>query len=158
ANGYQLRVGTSVGAFDLGLSTVAGTTTSTTITGLPLNGSTLYVRLYWQVGSTWLFNDYTYTAATQTLTPAAISSPVNASTLTGASQTFTWNDAGANSYQFRIGTSQGAFDIALASLSGTTTSTTVNNLPANSSTVFVRLYSLLGSTWVFNDFTYTSGP
>ncbi|MBV5328663.1 MAG: hypothetical protein JZU65_13680, partial [Chlorobium sp.] len=160
ASNYQFRVGTSQGAYDIALADLPGTTTSTSVNNLPTNGSTtLYVRLYSQINSTWVFNDYTYTAATPTLTPATIYSPANSSTLAGASQTFTWNDVGASNYQFRVGTSQGAYDIALADLPGTTTSTSVNNLPTNgSTTLYVRLYSLHGSTWVFNDFTYISGP
>ena len=41
-----------------------GLATSQTVTGLPANGGTLYVRLWTQIGGVWQSNDYTYTAAT----------------------------------------------------------------------------------------------
>jgi hypothetical protein len=41
---------------------------------------------------------------------------------------------------------------------GTTgTTTTTSGLPT-SGTVFVRLWSLIGGAWIFNDYSYTAGP
>jgi hypothetical protein len=40
-----------------------GTNTSKTFTGLPTDGSTIYVRLWWEIGSVWQFQDCRYTAA-----------------------------------------------------------------------------------------------
>ena len=37
---------------------------------------------------------------------------------------------------------------------GTNTSVTVGGLPSNGSTLYVRLWSLVGGTWFFNDYTY----
>jgi hypothetical protein len=35
----------------------------------------------------------------------------------------------------------------------------VSNLPANGSTIYVRLYSYINGAWQFTDYTYTStGP
>ena len=59
---YGLQVGTTPG----GNQIVSGTqyaTTSATISGLPTNGSLLYVRLWSLINGTYQFNDYTYTAA-----------------------------------------------------------------------------------------------
>ncbi|NVN92168.1 MAG: cadherin-like domain-containing protein [Desulfuromonadales bacterium] len=150
---YQLFVGTAPGLSDIAI-TNASTSTSATITGIPTNGITIYVRLYSQFGGTWYFNDYTYTAS-GTPTPATMISPVAASTLAGASQTFTWNVAGANLFQLFIGTSPGLSNIAITNAS-TATSEKITGLPTNSSPVFVRLYSRYGTTWYFNDYTYTS--
>jgi hypothetical protein len=86
--GYGLNVGTSPGGADLvNIGPLSGT--STTV-NLPTNGTLIYVRL-WTIlnGTTYFYNDYTYTEFTQ---PAsAITSPSNGSTLTSASTTFTWN-------------------------------------------------------------------
>jgi hypothetical protein len=35
---------------------------SVSVTGLPVNGETIYARLYWQVDGAWHHADYTYTA------------------------------------------------------------------------------------------------
>jgi hypothetical protein len=142
----------NIGAF---YPAVASGTTATA-TGLPVNGSTVYVRLYSLVGGTWSFNDYTYTAS-GTATAATMISPANGTTLAGASQTFTWTSSGANAYQIWVGTTPGSLDIGAfypAVASGTTA--TATGLPVNGGTVYVRLYSLVGGTWSFNDYTYTT--
>jgi hypothetical protein len=36
--------------------------------------------------------------------------------------------------------------------------TTVYSLPADNSTIYVTLYSLVGGQWLSNAYTYTSGP
>ena len=61
ATAYWLDVGPApgVGSYfgkNLGLAT------SQTVTGLPANGSTIYVRLWTQLAGGWQFNDYAYTA------------------------------------------------------------------------------------------------
>jgi hypothetical protein len=70
--GYGLNVGTSPGAADLvNIGPLSGT--SATVT-LPTNGAPIYVRL-WTIfnGTTYFYNDYTYTEFTQSA--AAITSP-----------------------------------------------------------------------------------
>jgi hypothetical protein len=151
--GYGLNVGTSPGAADLvNIGPLSGT--SVTV-NLPANGATIYVRL-WTIfsGTTYFYNDYTYTEFTQ---PAsAITNPVPGSTLTSASTTFTWNAgrAGTTGYGLNVGTSPGAADLVnIYPVSGT--STTVN-LPTNGTTIYVRLWTVLnGTTFLFNDYTYT---
>ena len=60
---YQVWVGNSQGAYDIGYYPQSGTTaTSTTATGLPTDGRTLYVRLYSAIYGAWQFRDFTYTA------------------------------------------------------------------------------------------------
>lgn len=61
-NEYDLLIGTDVGLSDIaGFDTITGETSVNAI-GLPVDGSTIYVRLRSKIGSIWLFNDYTYTA------------------------------------------------------------------------------------------------
>ncbi|MBV5328176.1 MAG: hypothetical protein JZU65_11155, partial [Chlorobium sp.] len=133
--------------------------TTTTVTGIPTNGAPLYVRFFSRFGTTWVFNEYTYTAA-GTLVAATLTSPANASTFAGASQTFTWNPAaGANLYAVWVGTTPGTHDIGVFPELGTTaTTTTVTGIPTNGAPLYVRLFSLFGTTWVYNEYTYISGP
>ena len=155
---YQVFVGNSVGAFDLGYFPVAGTTaTSTTVTGLPTDGRTLYVRLNSSIGGTWYSRDYTYTAASPPPpTPATMASPLQGTRLPGSTVTFQWNaGVGATLYQVFVGTSAGAYDLGYYPAAGTTaTSTTVTGLPTDGRTLYVRLYSAIGGTWYFRDYTY----
>lgn len=87
-------------------------------------------------------------------TPASISSPANGSTLPGASATFSWGAAsGALEYFFYAGSSQGSNSIVGRS-AGTSTSTTVTNLPTSGSTVYVRLWTRFSNGWQYRDYTY----
>ena len=61
---YWLYVGTSVGAKDIYNSGSLGTATSTPVTGLPTDGSTVYVRLWHREAGGWLSTYFTYTAFT----------------------------------------------------------------------------------------------
>jgi uncharacterized repeat protein (TIGR01451 family) len=159
---YWIRVGTTgAGSFDVFYGEIAGT--SVTVSGLPTNGATIYVRLYTFNLSTsnWVSADYTYTAASSTgptFVAAAINSPVQGSTLTSASATFQWT-TGTNagpSYWIRVGTTgAGSYDVFYGEYA--VTSLTVPGLPTNGATLYVRLYSfnLNTSAWVSNDYTYT---
>jgi len=148
ATSYYLEVGTTVGAKDI--SSGSTTLTSKTVSSLPTNGSPVYVRLWSVFGSTWRFNDYSYTA----IAPSVMATPVNGTIFNSTSQTFTWNDSGATSYYLEVGTTVGAKDIGGGST--TLTSKTVSSLPTNGSPVYVRLWSVFGSTWIPKDYTYTA--
>jgi phosphatidylinositol-3-phosphatase len=88
--------------------------------------------------------------------PAAMRSPKPGTTLPGTTQTFTWT-AGTRVTQIEllVGTTLGGGDI-YSNGAVTGTSITVNNLPTNGSTVYVRLWSLINGIWQFNDYTYTA--
>jgi hypothetical protein len=59
---YYLYVGNYAGGYDL-YAASQGTSTSATVTGLPTDNRTLYVRLWSYTNVGWQFRDYTYTAA-----------------------------------------------------------------------------------------------
>ncbi len=59
---YWLYVGSTPGSYDI-YNKSQGTNLSTTITGLPTDGRTLYVTLFSAFGGGWPFNPYTYTTA-----------------------------------------------------------------------------------------------
>jgi outer membrane protein assembly factor BamB len=63
ATAYGLIVGSSVGGADIYNSGTTLHTTSQTVSNIPKDGRTLYVRLYSQVSGRWMFNDYTYKAS-----------------------------------------------------------------------------------------------
>jgi hypothetical protein len=151
--GYGLNVGTSPGGANLvNIYPLSGT--SVTVT-LPTNGTLIYVRL-WTVfnGTTYFYNDYTYTEFAQSV--SAIIGPVPGSTLTSAATTFTWNAAlgSVTGYYLNVGTSPGGADLVnIGPLSGT--SATVA-LPTNGTTIYVRLWTIFnGTSYFYNDYTYT---
>ena len=139
--GYSFCLGTSVGANNV-YASGAITTTSATATNLPANGETIYARLTADYGSIGLYTDYVFTAATQ----AVLISPVPSSTFAGTTVTFHWTPAtGANltGYQFRLGSTPGAYDLYGSGVT-TATSATVTNLPINSEIVYAQLMTNYG--------------
>ena len=104
ATGYTLFLGTTgVGSGNL-LDTHT-TSTSVTAGSLPINGETIYVRLWTNFNGVWKYNDYTFTAAA----PAALTSPTG-TTIATTGQIFTWAPvAGATGYTLYLGTSGRGF-------------------------------------------------
>jgi hypothetical protein len=60
---WQLYAGSSLGSPDLYDSGLLGTNLSHTVSGLPVDGRTIYVRLWFLIGGSWQFDDFQYTAA-----------------------------------------------------------------------------------------------
>src|SRR2546426_1092344 len=161
ATEYWLEVGTTgVGSTNL-YSQSQGLNLSGTVNGLPTNGSTVYVRLWTRLSGTWQLNDYTYRAASQN--KATLTSPPPGSPLGGATVSFGWSaGTGATEYWLVVGTTGTGSTHPLPHSQGLRLSGTVSGLPTNGSTVYVRLWTLLGDqllgsqTWQFNDYTYTT--
>jgi hypothetical protein len=159
ADRYQIYVGSTLGGGDYMISTASTATTVTVTNKLPTNGSTIFVRMYSNYGTQWLFNDYTYTAVPNVvLTLATMVSPANNAVITGPSETFNWTDVGADRYQIYVGSTLGGSDYLISTASTATSVAVTNKLPTNGSTIFVRLYSNYGTQGLFNDYTYTAVP
>jgi hypothetical protein len=162
---YFFYAGTSVGANNIvGRST--GTATSTSVTNLPTDGSTIYVRLWTRFAAGWQSRDFTYRAATAgssgggttTSAKAVMTSPAPGSQLTSTMVTFQWSAAtGAAEYFLYIGTSPGANNL-LGSTAGLNLALTASNVPRGGQTLYVRLWTRVGSTWQYNDYTYRAAP
>jgi len=151
---YWLDVGSLAGGVDY-FDQNLGLATSQTVTGLPTDGSTIYVRLWTGFGSTYQYNDYTYKASGGN-SRAVLTSPTPGSTLTGGSITFTWSaGSGATAYYLYVGTVQGLGDVYSQNVA-LATSQTVSGIPTDGSTVYLRLWTLFGSTWQYNDYTFTA--
>ena len=152
---YQLLAG-STGAGSRNLLASGPTSNLYYSVTLPTTGQTLYVRLLSLTPTGWQFRDYVYSAAV--LTKAYIVSPAAGSMLQGSATTFNW-DMGRGGIQFHLYVgSNGAGSNNLFSLNtGTATSQYVTGIPANGGIVYVRLWTLYGGAWYFNDYTYSAG-
>jgi hypothetical protein len=155
ATNYELFLGsTGPGSYNVLYS---GNRTGTTLnaTGLPTNGEKIYARLYTRFGTTLVYEDYTFTATT--MPPAALTSPTQGSTFTGASATFTWNAAsGATDYELFLGSmGPGSYNVYYSG-DLSVTSVTVNNLPTNGETIYARLYTNFSGTLEYYDYTFTA--
>lgn len=162
ATGYQLWVGsTGLNSNNLYSSGQVLNTSflSATVNNLPTTGGTIYVRLFTDFNGTWQSTYYTLTAVT--LTPAALTSPAPGSTLASTSVTFTWTaGSGASAYQLWLGSTGVNTNNLYSSGVVSGTSVTANNLPANGSLIYARLYVEINSVWSHYDYTYTAatGP
>jgi hypothetical protein len=152
---YWLTLGTTAGGNNV-YSQNQGTSLTATVTGLPTDGSTVYVRLWSLIGNAWQFNDYTYTATTTQTARAQLTTPAPGSTLTATTVQFQWSGGtGVSQHWLTLGTTTGGSGL-YSYRQGTSLSATVTRLPTDGSTVYVRLWSMLGDAWQFNDYTYTA--
>jgi subtilisin-like proprotein convertase family protein len=153
ATAYTLWLGsTGVGSNNLADSS-STTATSATFGGLPINGETIYVRLYTTLSGFKLHADFTYTAASA----AVLTSPSPTSTLAGPSTTFQWTaPTGATAYTLWLGSSGVGSNNIWSSGSTTATSVTFGGLPTNGETIYARLFTTLGGVSVHTDTTYTA--
>jgi len=159
ASAYWMDVGSTAGGNNYYSSGNLGNVLTITVNGLPTNGSTVYVTLYSQVSGVWFGNTYTYTALNATAGLAVMQTPIPGSTLSGNVATFTWSaDANATAYWVEIGSAVGGNNVYSSGNLGNVLMTTVYSLPANNSTIYVTLYSLVGGQWLSNAYTYVSGP
>ncbi|MGH1489430.1 MAG: peptidoglycan-binding domain-containing protein [Acidimicrobiales bacterium] len=119
----------------------------TSFGGLPTDGSTVFVRLWYKTDGIWRFFDEQYTAATSANLPTIIE-PAPGQPLTGATQTFSWSfdDLAVVDSWLYVGATIGGSDYA-AMPTGTETSALVSGLPTDQSTVNLRLYFKAAGIW-----------
>jgi hypothetical protein len=157
ATAYWLDLGSSPGGNNYYQSGNLGNVLTTTVSGLPTNGSTVYATLWSFVGGQWLYNQYTYTAYTTGGGLAVMQTPPPGSVLGGTSATFTWSAGnGATNYWLDVGSFQGGHDYYQSGPLGNVLTTTVNTLPANSTTIYITLWTYAGGQWLYNQYTYFS--
>ncbi len=155
---YWLEVGTTEGGNDIFNSGNIGLTTSQEVTGIPLDGNDVYVRLWWKIGGIWESRDYVYGT---TIPSVEMTLPVPGSILTTSTVTFEWTGPIiVVKYQLGVGTSleevdgtNGFGDIHTpADIFGT--SQEVTGIPLDGNTVYVRLWYLIGAVWDSVDYQY----
>ena len=150
ATGYTLWLGSSAGTGNLYDGHTTGNTL--TVSNLPVNGSTIYVRLITNFNGVYAYSDTAYTA----VSPAALSSPSSGATLAASGQVFTWAPvAGATGYTLWLGSSAGAGNLYDGHTTGTTL--TSNSLPVNGETIYARLITNFnGGVYAYTETTYVA--
>ncbi len=157
ATAYWIDAGSTVGGSQYYQSGNLGNVLTKTISGLPTNGTTVYVTLYSLISGNWQSNPYTYTAYNLAGQDGVMTAPTPGSTLTSSTATFTWTaGAGASAYWLDAGSTPGGSQYYQSGNLGNVLTTTVSTLPTDGSTIYVTLYSLIGSTWSGNSYTYTA--
>ena len=155
ATNYELFLGsTGPGSYNIYYSGNL-TQTSAVVTGLPINGETVYATLYTKFNSTVVSYSYTFTAAT--IAVAALTSPTTGSTFASTNQVFTWTASpGATNYELFLGsTGPGSYNVYYSG-DQTVTSLTATGLPINGEKIYGRLYTHFKSITYYNDYTFTA--
>jgi hypothetical protein len=131
------------------------TALSATVSSLPVNGSTVYVTLYWLINGSWVSNPYTFTAFNSATEGAVLTTPAPGSTLTSSSATFIWTaGVGATNYWLDVGSTPGGNQYWQSGTLGNVLTTTVNGLPTDGRNLYVTLYSLVDGQWFGTVYTY----
>jgi hypothetical protein len=158
ATAYWLDIGSTAGGNNYYQSGNLGNVTQVTVNGLPTNGSMVYATLWSYVAGQWYYYEYTYTAfGVGSGSLGVMQTPLPGSPIGGNTATFTWSAGnGATAYWLDIGSSAGANDIYQSGNLGNVLTTTVNTLPANTTTIYATLYSYVGEQWYYNQYTYLS--
>jgi len=152
ATAYWVDIGSAAGGNNYYQSGSLGNVLTTTVSGLPINGSAVYVTLYSLVSGQWVSNGYTYTAAAG----GVLTTPNPGSTLTSGTVTFNWTAGSGTAYWLDVGSTAGGNQYLQSGNLGNVLTTTVSGLPINGSAVYVTLYSLISGQWVSNGYTYTA--
>lgn len=146
-----LYVGTTVGGSNI-VNVNKALVTSHLVTGLPVNGSSVYVRLWSLIGGLWQYIDYKFHAAGGS--QGVLLMPAVGGTLPGSTATFRWTAGpGVNNTWLYVGTSPGAANLYNAEQL-TLTERTVSGLPTTGVPLYARLWSLLGTGWQFTDYQF----
>src|SRR5580693_3334525 len=157
ATAYWIDVGSTQGGHDYFSSGNLGNVLTTTVNGLPTDGSEVYVTLYSLISGAWLNNAYTYTASSGLPSGGILTTPAPGSTLSGGTVNFGWTaGVGVSAYWMDVGASAGAHDYYSSGNLGNVLTTTVSGLPTNGSTIYVTLYSLIGGQWLSAGYTYAA--
>ncbi|MEO6397635.1 MAG: CAP domain-containing protein [Tepidiformaceae bacterium] len=157
---YFLYAGTTgVGSNNL-YGASQGLSLGRSVSNLPTDGSTIYIRLWTRSAGGWAYNDYSFQAATASTPPppvtsskASLLSPAAGTIIPALKASFSWSAAsGGLEYFLYVGTSQGSNNLYGQS-QGAATSVTLGQLPA-SGTTWVRLWTRTASGWTFNDYSF----
>jgi hypothetical protein len=138
-----------------------GSTASVTVSGLPVDGSTIHATLWYRIAGTsaWHSVAHTYTANTN---QPVFTNPISGSNLDGAVETFNWAYSGNENadYWLELGSSSGTNNLYNSGNLGNSTGAVVSGLPNDgSSTVYARLWYRFDNTakWLHVDATFVAG-
>ncbi len=158
-----LYVGTTPGGRNIADSGDLGKGAEFDVIGIPMDGSTIHVRLWYYLASRWFYVDNSYTAADLDLavSPPTMDSPAKnseiAGKIAGTSVDFKWsnNNTPVNFWWLWLGTTKEGSDIYDSGRAlRTRTSVTVDDLPVDGSPIYARLWFRTTSGWEYADSVY----
>ncbi len=160
ATSWRLQVGKTIGGSDFEDKTIGTAVRSLEVTGLPADGSPVWVRFHYFFGNIWRHIDYQFTAKITSTTPI-VTTPASGSTVATVPFVAQWSPSltTVTRWQLKVGTVRGTADILDTGLLGEETrSATVNALPGGTTTFWIRLLYETNAAWIAKDFEYAYDP
>ncbi len=158
ADSYYLKI-FNYHSNDIYYEKTSDTPETVVLEGLPDSGSDVTVWLYTRHNGGW--EDVIYydlkSFKLEHIRNATLTSHTNWQQLNSSTQTFTWEDVGAEQYELRVARRHPTlwYDIVeLLTVDGSTTSVTINDLPTNGGQVLIRLRTK-HSGWAAKYYTFT---
>jgi RHS repeat-associated protein len=165
ATSYWLDVGSSLGGADLFDQQVSPGVTSLNVSGLPQDGSTVYVRINSKIDGVWEYTETSFvthdssgggSSGGEGAGAAVIVRP-NGGERLAETETFTWSvSTEATSYWLDVGSSLGGADLFDQQVSPGVTSLNVSGLPQDGSTVYVRINSKIDGVWEYTETSFVT--
>ena len=156
ASSYWLQIGSDIGRSNIYDSGVL-TSTEQSVSDLPTDGSTIYVRIWYQNNGQWDYIQDSYMAmnipGSGEPTPPTMTSLNTGDTLTSSEQTFIWSDVGVSDYWLQIGSGVGRSDYHDSGIL-TTVEQSVSDLPTDGSPIYVRVWYKHDGQWDYIDENY----
>lgn len=135
SSGYLFKFGRTPDGSELGTHFAESTETTFTKTGLPFDGSKIYVSVAFNSEHGFIIKPYEFTSVFYGMTD-----PAPGAVLANSSEDFRWTAVeGSNGYLLSFGSKLGGSDLGSYSLPSHITAFTKENLPMNGSQVFVGL-------------------
>ena len=154
ASQYWLYLGSAPGANDYGRF-AGDARLNITTSDLPLNGQTIYARVWSLLPSGWVATDAAF-EATNPAGAAVLNYPAEGQTLTGASALCAWTGAAdASKYLLYLGSAPGMNDLGIYD-GGNNLSVETADLPVDGRTIYARVWSLRPGGWVATDSSFVA--
>ncbi len=161
ADSYRLRIfdpSTNKNYYDNTFTTPE----AVTLSDLPTNGADMTVQIS-TFHNGWESAKYYDLKSVKLLLNATLTSHTNNQQLTSGTQTFTWDDVGADAYEFSVirtviqknQTYDWYETVSSQTFNGSTTSVTIDNLPINGGQVLIRLRTQHNGAWGKYDYWFT---
>jgi len=157
-NTYWLYVGSVPGAYNYHNSGNLGVSSSTVVSGLPTNGTQIFIRFWFKInGENWRYQDYSVNTLLDSTSPT-LTSHSPGEIINGSTVDFSWSGSGINNWWLYIGTVSQPNAYFDSGLIQNATRVQANNLPADGSTVIVRLWyrSQPTAPWRYVDSVHTN--
>lgn len=149
---YVLWVGSTPGGYDY-YAGFEGKGLSRTITVPSVPGAKVYATLWSMIRGVYQGNSYIYTLATPV--PAAVTSHVNGTTLTGSSVNLTWSPGiGVGTTVMWVGSAFNSYDLGAFDVTGMTTR--AFTVPTDGGPVYFTLWSLIGGAYQSNGYWFNT--